>query len=65
MRKRFAVVMSLWILLHAYVGARLLSGAGLDGLHLALAWLGLGALGLAPSPRPVRTGNPADNFPRS
>ncbi|HUL03353.1 MAG TPA: metallophosphoesterase [Gemmatimonadales bacterium] len=48
MRKRLAVVMSVWILLHIYVGVRLLSGAGLGGVGLALAWLGVVALGLAP-----------------
>jgi hypothetical protein len=48
MRKRLAVVMSVWILLHAYVGMRLLDGAGLSGRTLVLGWLAVLALGLAP-----------------
>jgi len=48
MRKRLAIVMSVWMLLHLYVGARLLGGAGLSGPAVLFAWAGVVVLGLAP-----------------
>jgi uncharacterized protein len=48
MRSRVAVIMGVWLSLHAYVGARLFSGVGLAGPALVLGWLGVLALGLAP-----------------
>jgi predicted MPP superfamily phosphohydrolase len=48
MRSRIFVVAGIWMVLHAYVGARLLDPLGLSGTGLALAWSALLLVALAP-----------------
>jgi len=48
MARRLVVIGGIWVLLHVYVGARLLGGAGLGAVSLGLAWAGVLLLALAP-----------------
>ena len=48
MRRRLLVPGGVWVLLHVYIGVRLLGSTALDAGGLALAWAGLLLLALAP-----------------